>query len=245
MENIAEPVQIEEKVGDGVFNIFVSSLPAYAPAVRSHVAENIAEPVQIEERVGDGVSNIFVSSLSTYAVHQAQVEKSWDGVLTIFASSLPTYASVAGCHVAEDIAEPVQIEDRVGNGILVKGDSQRCRHNCLQRLHLQLANFAHSILHLNIRHLKKMNREINAAVLDLLDADLRDSESQNKKKKYCKLKNKGYIGFVRLSGPLPFKTSYLATTGKYINIIWGIRSRRTDGANHEFHIFFKIKNKVI
>jgi hypothetical protein len=31
--------------------------------------------------------------------------------------TVPTYASVAGCHVAEDIAEPVQIEDRVGNGI--------------------------------------------------------------------------------------------------------------------------------
>jgi hypothetical protein len=46
-------VQIEDRVGDGVLFIFVSSLPTYAPFVRSHVAENITELDQIQDGVGD------------------------------------------------------------------------------------------------------------------------------------------------------------------------------------------------
>ncbi len=130
----------------------MSSVPTYASVAGGHVAEDIAEPVQIEAWVGNGIPTIFVSFLSTYAVHKVQVENiAATESHYLFALCL-TYASVTGGHVAEDIAEPVQIEDRVGNGILVKGDSQRCRHNCLQRLHLQLADFAHSTLHLSIRH---------------------------------------------------------------------------------------------
>jgi len=99
----------------------VSSVPTYASVAGGHVAEDIAEPVQIEDSVRDRVPNIFASSLSTYAVHQVQVENravtDSRPYFTLFVSCVPTYASVAGGHVAEDITEPVQIEDGAGNGI--------------------------------------------------------------------------------------------------------------------------------
>jgi hypothetical protein len=67
-EDIAEPVQIQDRVSERVPKTLVSSMPTYASVAEGYVAEDITELVQIEKRVRDGILDIFVSSLSTYAL---------------------------------------------------------------------------------------------------------------------------------------------------------------------------------
>jgi hypothetical protein len=59
-----------------------------------------------------------------------------------------TYTAVAGGHMAEDIAEPVQVENGIAYRVLNQGGRPRLLHNGQQGLRLQLTDLLHRSLQL-------------------------------------------------------------------------------------------------